>query len=400
MKFKSLLYWLTSSLAVLLLSSSVSAQSFERTIYNGSGVSQDVVVADLNQDGKPDLLTTQQNDTGAIFLNLGNGTFPNGGVGINANGFPATRAVVADFTGDGITDIAVESCSSGGLTMIILSGDANHNFQATDFADRNFPPFASSCNDPIASLTLANQNLPSLVASSLDTSITIFLNDGTGHFTQQVRVFGDSGAILSGASVGDFNGDHLQDIAAVSTDPDGRTRHIVIFYQNSDGSFQPPVTVFSTDAILQIVQAVDFDGDDSNDLLVPFFGGSDGRSGVVALRNLGNGRFKSTRLLAGPFYVSAGQKAAVIQSQEKHGIHGILAPFSPAPLTGDPAIAFFPAHGKTWGKPVYFDIPNGQGVQAVAAGDFNNDGRPDFAAVDINNELLVFLNTTMDPAKQ
>jgi hypothetical protein len=216
MKFNSLLCWLTSSLSVFLLSSSVPAQSFDRTIYNGSGVSQDVVVADLNQDGKPDLLTTQHNDTGAIFLNLGNGTFPNGGVGLNANGFPATRAVVADFNGDGITDVAVESCSSGGLTLIILSGDANHNFQATDFADRNFPPFASSCNDPLASLTLANQNLPSLVVSSLDTSITIFLNDGTGHFPQQMSVFGTSGAILSVASVGDFNGDHLQDIAAIS----------------------------------------------------------------------------------------------------------------------------------------------------------------------------------------
>ncbi len=400
MKFKPLLYWLTSGLAAFLLSVSVSAQSFDRAIYSGSGISQDVVVADLNQDGKLDLLTTQHNDTGAVFLNPGNGIFPNGGVGLNANGFPSTRAVVADFNGDGITDIAVESCSSGGLTIIILSGDANHNFHATDFADRNFPPFASSCNDPIASLTLANQNRPSLVASSLDTSITIFLNDGTGHFPQQMRVFGDSGAILSGASVGDFNGDHLQDIAAVSTDPDGHTRHVVIFYQNPDGSFQSPVAVFSMDATLQITQAVNFDDNASNDLLVPFFTGPDNRAGVVALANLGNGRFRSTLLLADPFYVSAGQKATVIRSQEKHGIRGILAPFSPAPSTGDPVVAFFPAHGREWGKPIYFDVPNGQGVQAVVAADFNNDGRPDFAAVDINNELLVFLNTTMSPTKQ
>lgn len=94
-----------------------------------------------------------------------------------------------------------------------------------------------------------------------------------------------------------------------------------------------------------------------------------------------------------PFYVSAGHKATVIRSQERHGIHGILAPFSPAPSTGDPVVAFFPAHGKTWGKPIYFDVPNGHGVQAVVTADFNGDGRLDFAAVNTNNELLVFLNT-------
>jgi len=394
MKFKSLLYPLSLSLAVFLLASSVSAQSFNRTIYNGAGVAQDIIAADLNQDGRTDLLTTQHNDTGAIFLNLGNGTFPDGGVGLNANGFPATRAVAADFNGDGIIDVAVESCSSGGLTLIILSGDANHNFSATDFADRHFPPFASSCNDPMASLTLANQTLPSLAVSSLDTSITIFLNDGTGHFPQQQQVFGDSGAILSGMSVGDFNGDHLQDIAAVSTDPDGHKRHVVIFYQNPDGSFQPPVTVFSTDATLQVTQAVNFDDNAANDLLVPFSGGPDQHAGVLALTNLGDGRFRSTRLEADPFYVSAGQKATVIRSQEINGIRGILAPFNPASSTGDPVVAFFPARGKTWGKPTYFSVPNGQGLQSVVSADFNGDGMPDFAAVDINNELAVFLNTT------
>lgn len=56
--------------------------------------------------------------------------------------------------------------------------------------------------------------------------------------------------------------------------------------------------------------------------------------------------------------------------------------------------AFFPAQGDTWGKPIYFDVPNGTGAQAVATADFNGDGRLDFAGVDNNNELLVFLNAT------
>lgn len=398
MKSNSSLYLLISGLAVFLLFTlPAGGQSFQRTIYHGPPA-PDVVAADLNQDGKPDLLTPQTDEggLGLIFLNRGDGTFPDGGSETISNiGFPATRVVAADFNGDGITDLVMESCSSGGLTIFLLVGDGTGAFQAIGGADRHFPPFASSCTDAMAAITIANDTLPSIVVSSLDTSLTIFRNDGTGRFSQQQDVFGAPGMILSGSSVGDFNGDHLQDIAAVSTDPDGATRHIVVFYQNPDGTFQPGVNVFSTDATLQMTQVVDLHGNGGNDLLVPFLREPNQRAGVVALTNLGNGRFRPTMLFAGPLYTSAGQKATVIQSQDG-GIRGILAPFSPAPSTGDPVIAFFPAENETWGKPVYFDIPNGTGAQAVVSADFNGDGRPDFAAVDNNSELLVFLNAATD----
>ena len=246
--------------------------------------------------------------------------------------------------------------------------------------------------------------------------MTIFRNDGTGHFTQQQDVFGAHGAILTGSSVGDFNGNHRQDIAAVSTNPSGGPEQVVIFSQNPDGSFQPPRTVFSLNATLQLTQTVNFNGfngNHSDDLVVPFFGGQRyRRAGVIALTNLGRGKFKSKILLADPFYISAGQKATAINSRVKHDdsrgkdgkdgdsqekpdeIRGILAPFSPAPSTGDSVFAFFPAEGDGWGKPIYYDVPKGTGAQAVATADFNNDGRPDFAGVDNNTDLLVFLNTT------
>ena len=264
-------------------------------------------------------------------------------------GFPATRVVVADFNGDGITDYVMESCSSGGLSIILFAGDGTGAFNQANGADRHSPPFASSCTNAMSAIIIANDKLPSILVSSLDTFMTIFRNDGTGRFRQQQDVFGAHGAILTGASVGDFNGDHLQDIAAVSTDPDGHRQRVVIFYQNPDGSFQPPVTVFSLNATLQFTQAVDFNGNGSQDLLVPFFGGPNKRTGVVALTNVGSGRFRSATLLVDPFYTSAGQKATAIHSsQQPGGVCGIRVPLSPDPSTGDPVIAFFPAHGDTW----------------------------------------------------
>lgn len=410
------LHSLASTLLLLLISSIAAAQSFQRSIYHPSPA-PDVVAADVNQDGKIDLLTPQidEEGLGTIFLNRGDGTFPDGGSEFISNvGAPATRVVVGDFNGDGITDLVFESCTSGGLSIFMMAGDGTGAFNETGAFDRHFPPFASSCTNAIAAITLANDTLPSIVAASLDTSLVIFRNDGTGRFTQEQDVFGAPGTILTGVSVGNFNGDHRQDLAAISSNPNGGPQQVVIFRQNPDGSFQPPQTLFSLNATLQFTQAVDFKGDDSkgrqgNDLVVPFFGGPDKRAGVIALTNDGRGRFKSQILLADPFYTSAGQKATAIHSQVKHDeshgrrggsqgkqdeIRGILAPFSPQPSTGDSVFAFFPAQNDGWGKPIYYDVPNGTGAQAVAVADFNNDGRPDFAGGDNNGDLLVFLNTT------
>ncbi len=266
MKSNSLLNFLFSTLVLFLFSSFAAGQSFQRTIHHGPPA-PDVVAADVNQDGKIDLLTPQTDEEGEglIFLNHGDGTFPvEGSQPISNIGLPATRVVVADFNGDGITDYVMESCSSGGLSIILFAGDGTGAFNQANGADRHFPPFASSCTNAMSAITIANDKLPSILVSSLDTFMTIFRNDGTGRFMQQQDVFGAQGAIFTGSSVGDFNGDHRQDIAAISTNPNGGPEQVVIFSQNRDGSFQPPRTVFSLNATLQFTQAVDFNGFNGN----------------------------------------------------------------------------------------------------------------------------------------
>jgi hypothetical protein len=212
MKPSSLLHLLASSLVLSLVSSFAAGQSFQRTIHHGPPA-PDVVATDVNQDGTSDLLTPQTDEEGLglIFLNRGDGTFPvEGSQPISNIGLPATRVVVADFNGDGITDYVMESCSSGGLSIILFAGDGTGAFNQAGGADRHFPPFASSCTNAMSAITIADDKLPSILVSSLDTFMTIFRNDGTGHFTRQQDIFGAPGSVLSGSSVGNFNGDHVK----------------------------------------------------------------------------------------------------------------------------------------------------------------------------------------------
>lgn len=397
MKVVSLSHLLSAALVTLFLSSSGSGQSFQRTIYSSPSLPSDVFAADVNHDGKLDLLTTQSNSNKfTVFLNKGDGTFPDGGsLTFLVGGTDTTRVVAADFNGDGNVDVATQACGSGGPGVSVLFGNGDGTF--TRNRDYNNIQFVEvpNCEDALGLITLAGDSLPSLLLSTRNSQITILRNDGHGTFSQQQTILVAPFTILSGASAGDYNGDHLQDIAAISTDPSGRPQHVVIFYQNPDGSFRPPVTVFTRDSELQAANTVDFNGDGRGDLLVPFLAGPDLRAGVIALTNLGGGRFRSTVLAADPFYTFAGRKAAAIHPRgNQAGLRGIVVPLGPNFGTGHSVFAFFPALGATWGKPVYFDDPPSGNSQAVVNGDFKSDGRPDFAAVDNSGKLLVFLNTT------
>src|SRR5437763_43791 len=222
-------------------------------------------------------------DVLTVYLNRGDGTFPDGGSAVfSVGGGDVNQVVAADFNGDGNVDVATQGCGSGGPAIDVHFGNGDGTFVENRGYDLDFPdpPFPSSCTDALGVITLANDRLPSLMVSTQDQQITIRRNDGTGLLLQQQSVFGASGTRLSGASAGDFNGDRLQDIAAVSTDPDGHTRHVVIFYQQPDGTFTAPATIFTLDSQLQFMQTVDLNGDQQ-----PDFAGIDNSGKLLVFLN-------------------------------------------------------------------------------------------------------------------
>jgi hypothetical protein len=386
----------TSALAIsLLFSSSIFGQSFQRTIYDSPNLASDIFTSDINHDGKSDLLTTQSvSNAFTVFLNHGNGTFTSGGsLSFIVAGIVVERMVAADFNGDGNIDVATLACSNGpAVTVLFGNGDGTFTFNHAYFP--SITGIGFSCGDSLGLITLPGSKLPSLVVSAEFNQVVVLKNDGHGAFAQQKNIFTPTFTRISGASAGDYNGDHIQDIAAILTDPGGVANNVVIFYGKADGTFRAPVTLFSRNSFLQAANTVDLNGDGRGDLLVPFLQGLDNRAGVIAFTNLGGGNFRTTILTADPFYTFAGRKAAAIHPVGKQpGLRGIVVSLAPDFEAGHPVFAFFPAQGTSWGKPIYFDNPVGT-AQAVINGDFNGDGRPDFAAATNSDNLVVFRNTT------
>ncbi len=115
-----------SALAILpLLYCNAYAQGsnpfFVPPTYPGAG---QVVTADFNRDGKPDLIFSD----GTVLLGKGDGTFtigtPLGLAGLNSG----TPIATADFNGDGKPDLVVASTSLN--TFSVLLGNGDGTFQA------------------------------------------------------------------------------------------------------------------------------------------------------------------------------------------------------------------------------------------------------------------------------
>src|SRR5690242_12050155 len=93
-------------LFAVLSSLSFAQTTLSHTAYGSPNQPSDIFVADLNGDGKPDIVTTQSS-SGAVtvFLNHGNGTFTTEGSAHYLAGSTPFRVVAADINGDGKIDI-------------------------------------------------------------------------------------------------------------------------------------------------------------------------------------------------------------------------------------------------------------------------------------------------------
>jgi hypothetical protein len=272
--------------------------TFQSPVSYGSGGSQtiSVAVADVNGDGKPDLVVANHcmslGDclTGTVGVLLGNGdatfqavvTYGSGGYGPNS-------VAVADVNGDGKPDLLVANmlCGSARTGCVgVLLGNGDGTFQAA-VTHGSGPEYGYS----VAVADVNGDGRPDLLVGSTCilspyncTDLAgVMLGNGDGTF-QTVVTYNSGEGYQSSVRVSDINGDGKPDLLVANLD----SNTVGVLLGNGDGTFQSVVTSASGGQYAESVAAADVDGNRKPDLLVlnEFCGGTDiGCVGVL----LGNG---------------------------------------------------------------------------------------------------------------
>jgi hypothetical protein len=217
-----------------------------------------IATGDFNADNKPDIAVTlgsAPNGKVAVVLGTGTGSF----------GAPTTYTVgaspdcltIADLNLDGKPDIIVSNNYSS--TISVLRGTGNGTFlNPTHHAVGTYP------HDVISADFNADGNPDIATANSGSQSVTVLLGAGTGSFSSvlhyTVNCFGATPVSLTSA---DFNKDGKPDLAVTSQN---NQDSISVMLGTGSGSFPATTNYKSIDS--ECIISTDFNGDGNIDLAV------------------------------------------------------------------------------------------------------------------------------------
>lgn len=220
-------------------------------------------------------------------------------------------------------------------------------------------------NDGKPDLAVVNQG-PSSTSTS-QSSLSVLLGNGKGSFQSAVTInVQNSGAGNGNAqsvAVGDFNGDHLLDVALNTAGPAGPAVEVLL--GNGDGSFQPNHEILSVGQIPLSVAAGDFDHNGALDLVTANSNGT-----VSVLLGNGGGSFRPRVDLA----VGAAPRAVAVGDFNGDGLLDVA---TAQQLSNTVSVLL--GHGDgTFARPLVF-AASGQNFtpQSMALGDVNGDGKLD-----------------------
>ena len=423
-----------------------------------------MILADFNGDGVLDIFKPVEGQTwdGQVILGRSDGTFQtNAAYGWNLNGY-GYNVVTADFNGDGFPDVAYSGARSSDLsqsgfevmlgsshgvlgtptyvsvincgwpTNWIATGDVNGDGKADIVATVNYNCGSSEVavltgkgtgkfNKPVYYPTGSTANpvdvfledvngdgKPDIVISNSDGTISILLNKGKGTFGTAIVVTSLAALSphLNALTFADFNGDGKLDIAAASYYPGSYSNDVYVLLGNGDGTFQAPITTVAAPeyTYTNTLAAGDFNKDGKADLLVTLEGpcsGWHGSAQYVVLQGKGDGTFTpgSPVCTAGDFpqypviadFNGDGKLDAFIPMLENGG----KDPYGPVLLEGN-GDGTFTRLGESewqWENGVEEEVFKGgfyvgSTNRGAVVADFNGDGMPDIAALNADNYAI------------
>lgn len=262
---------------------------FPGVTYGSGGVlPHSVAIADVNGDGKPDLVVANESSNSVgVLLGNGDGTFQSP-VAYAVNGF-LMSLVVVDLAGNGEQDLAVFYFFHVGLWL--ANGDGTFR-QGGGLLETGLT--AGDFNDDKKDDLVAHQNVICIFHCGGGGQIpsNLYLGNGDGTFQPAISIGQPGGA------AGDFDGDGKLDLVGVNTRSNGSAQTIVLL-GNGDGTFQQAVTVNANGTLSQVL---DVNGDGAPDLF------SIGNNSIDLQLNVGTDFSMSASALS-PSTLGPGQSA-------------------------------------------------------------------------------------------
>lgn len=336
---------LTILLAVFALtgggthSAASSALQFTQTVLRTNADPQSIAVADLNHDGKPDIIVANPiPGTISVFLGNGTGNFHLAPGSPFAAGPAPSDIGIGDFNGDGNLDVITPNTQTPYVSLFL--GDGKGGFHQTPHSPLATKSYPHPHGVVVGYFCGTDKPLDAVIDSWASSQIELLIGDGKGNLTNGPMFFAGPGSDLPLRSA-DFNKDGFPDIVM----PDTAIGHwnvthaTVLLGDGKCGFRQAPGSPFPAGAVPWSVAVGDMNGDGNPGFVVTPYGA----------------QVKDKRQIA----------ATVLLGDGKGGF---------APMPGSP-----------------FPLPGCENPSNVATGDFNGDGIRDFVVTCMGSDnVLLF----------
>ena len=356
---------------------------------------QSVTTADINGDGKPDLIVANGNDnTVSVLLNTtapGAATPSFAAQQTFATGSSPVSVTAADVNGDGKPDLIVANLNDNTVSVLLntTAPGATSSFASQQTFATGLGPQSSTTAD------ISGDGKPDLiVVNYTDNTVSVLLNTtapgaSTPSFAAQ-QTFA-TGSYPTSVTVVDINGDGKPDLIVANT---GSNTVSVLLNSTAPGATTPSFAIqqtFATGLGPQSVTTADINGDGKPDLIVVNY--TDGTVSVL-LNTTAPGAttasFAAQQAFAtgtSPVSVTAadvngdGKPDLIVANAVDNTVSVLINTTAPGAST--PSFALQQA------------FATGSNPRSVTAADINGDGKPDLIVANGNDKTVsVLLNTT------